>query len=173
MEHRRDAGIFGLLAMSGIQSVYYGIIADGIHVNELAIQLAFSANPLGAILVTDCIAALGLGDGVHSLGEVSVRVEGAVAKVDDGSETLAGSVSSMPHCVRTFSKVISKFSSKSDGLAEAMKAATLNPASFLGIAHQMGTLKEGSNADFVLVDGQANVFATFIGAIKCFQQSQL
>ncbi|KAI3415506.1 hypothetical protein GPALN_005112 [Globodera pallida] len=171
MGHRGDPGIFGLLAMCNIQPVYYGLIADGIHVNELAIQMAFNANPSGAILVTDSIAALGQGNGKHSLGDVSVRVEGHVAKVD-GTETLAGSVSSMPHCALTFSKVLNKISNKCSGLVEALKAASFNPANFLGIAAEMGTLKEGSNADFVLIDDQFNVFATFIGAIKCHQSDE-
>ena len=45
---------------------------------------------------------------------------------------------------------------------EAVEAATLHPAQLLGIEKSKGTLDFGSDADFVLLDSQVNVCATFI-----------
>jgi len=45
---------------------------------------------------------------------------------------------------------------------EALEAATLHPAQLLGIEKSKGTLDFGSDADFVLLDSQLNVCATFI-----------
>jgi len=45
---------------------------------------------------------------------------------------------------------------------EAIEAATLHPAQLLGIEKSKGTLDFGSDADFLLLDSQLNVFATYI-----------
>ena len=55
-------------------------------------KLAASAHPGGCVLVTDAIAALGLGDGSHMLGDVPVVVcDGKATLAADGN-TLAGAV---------------------------------------------------------------------------------
>lgn len=41
------------------------------------------------MLVTDSMAAMGFGDGIHPLGTMSVEIEGNVAKLA-GTDTLAG-----------------------------------------------------------------------------------
>jgi hypothetical protein len=56
------------------------------------VKLAASAHPGGCVLVTDAIAALGLGDGSHMLGDVPVVVcDGKATLAADGN-TLAGAV---------------------------------------------------------------------------------
>ena len=45
---------------------------------------------------------------------------------------------------------------------EAVEAATLHPAQLLGVDKSKGTLDFGSDADFVLLDSQLNVSATYI-----------
>lgn len=88
----------------------------------------------------------------------------------------------MPKCMQFFASCISKLEGK-DGLAEALKAATYNPgifyfifstqilflAHFLGINKNKGVLTAGSDADFVLMDENFNIFATFIGGRKCYE----
>lgn len=37
----------------------------------------------------------------------------------------------MPHCIRHFSTVLNKYASNTDGVAEALKAATLNPGKLI------------------------------------------
>jgi len=48
------------------------------------------------------------------------------------------------------------------GKVEALEAATLHPAQLLGIENSKGTLDFGSDADFVLLDSELNVCATYI-----------
>ena len=52
--HHRDPHLVGLLASDQIppgQSVFYGIIADGIHTHAAALRIAFSAHPNGKVFV--------------------------------------------------------------------------------------------------------------------------
>jgi len=47
-------------------------------------------------------------------------------------------------------------------LVEALEAATLHPAQLLGITSKKGTLDSGTDADFILLDDELNVRATYI-----------
>lgn len=85
------------------QTVYYGIIADGIHTHTAALRIAYRANRDGLILVTDAISPLGLGTGEHRIGQLRVRIENNMARIA-GTNTLCGSIASMDECVRIFKK---------------------------------------------------------------------
>ena len=51
----------------------------------------------------------------------------------------------------------------------ALEAATLHPAQLLGITAQKGTLDFDSDADFVFLDENLHVLATFIGGEKVWE----
>ena len=63
-----------------------------------------------------------------------------------------------PHKVSNTVSCVSVECSK----VEALEAATLHPAQLLGIEKSKGTLDFDSDADFLLVDSQLNVCATYI-----------
>lgn len=52
---------------------------------------------------------------------------------------------------------------------EALEAATLHPASALGIQHRKGSLAFGCDADLVFLDDDLNVASTWIGSLKVYQ----
>ena len=51
----------------------------------------------------------------------------------------------------------------------ALEAATLHPAQLLGITARKGTLDFDSDADFVFLDENLHVLATFIGGEKVWE----
>lgn len=155
--HHRDPHLVGLLTSDKLEkkSIYYGIIADGIHTHPAALRIAHRVNPKGLVLVTDAIQAMGLPAGTYLLGEHKVVIEG-MQSVVEGTNTLAGSIATMDYCVRHFVK------ETNCGSVFALEAASLHPAEMLGIADQKGTLKFGADADFVMLDEELNVLATYI-----------
>lgn len=162
--HHRDPGLVGLLAHSYPNSskvpVYYGIIADGIHTHDAALRIAYQTNPDGLVCVTDAISALGLEPGKkHKLGEQFIEICDSKAFIA-GTETLCGSIATMSQCVRNLNAVTNC------GIVKAVECASLHPAQVLGITEFKGTLNFGSDADFIILDNQLNVLATFIGGQK-------
>uniref|UniRef100_A0A915D205 N-acetylglucosamine-6-phosphate deacetylase n=1 Tax=Ditylenchus dipsaci TaxID=166011 RepID=A0A915D205_9BILA len=145
--HHRQPGLIGLLTCAP-------------PALTLPFELPSKTCPSGLVLVSDCISALGLKDGVHKLGDENVHVTGDLAVRENG--VVAGSVAKMPHCIRTLKKCVEC------SLEEALKCATTNPATALGIQAKMGSLDYGSVADFVLIDEQVKVHATFVSATRCF-----
>lgn len=144
------------------QRPYYSVIADGIHSHPLSLRLAHTLHPTGAILVTDAMSAMGLGDGTHALGTETVSVRGKKATIT-GSDTLAGSVMSMDECVKSYRKYTGCTT------AEALRAATLRPAKVLGCEDQMGRIKVGLQADLVLLHGDSlHVLGTWVRGRRAF-----
>ncbi|XP_068434146.1 N-acetylglucosamine-6-phosphate deacetylase isoform X1 [Clinocottus analis] len=165
--HHRDPGIVGLLTSDRLpagRSVYYGMIADGIHTNPAALRIAHRAHPAGLVLVTDAIAAMGLPPGRHTLGQQVIQIQGLHAYLA-GTTTLSGSIAPMDMCVRHFKHAAGC------SVEAALDAASLHPAQLLGITQQKGTLDFGSDADLVLLDDALNVKATFIAGEEVWRKA--
>uniref|UniRef100_I3JSJ0 N-acetylglucosamine-6-phosphate deacetylase n=1 Tax=Oreochromis niloticus TaxID=8128 RepID=I3JSJ0_ORENI len=180
--HHRDPGIVGLLTSDRIpagRTVYYGMIADGIHTNPAALRIAHRAHPSGLVLVTDAITAMGLPPGRHTLGQQVIEIQGLHAYVAGlidlkskinrachGTKTLSGSIATMDMCVRHFKQA------SGCSVQEALEAASLHPAQLLGISHKKGKLDYGSDADLVLLDEGLNVKATYISGEEVWRKGQ-
>ncbi|WP_022879968.1 N-acetylglucosamine-6-phosphate deacetylase [Microbacterium sp. B19] len=94
--HHRDPGPVG--AALERDEVVLELIADGVHVHPALIRTLFAAAPGRVALVTDAMAATGLGDGVYALGELTVEVTGD-RPVLRGTDTLAGSTLTLDRAV--------------------------------------------------------------------------
>jgi N-acetylglucosamine-6-phosphate deacetylase len=137
----RDPGIVGAaLARSGI---VVQLIADGVHLADEVVQLVWAAAAGRIALVTDAIAAAGVGDGDFLLGRAEIEVRGGVARrASDG--VLAGSVLTMIDAVRNVHSL-------GVPLERALDAATAVPARVLGLAGT-GRIEVGAAADIVVLD---------------------
>ena len=88
----REPGLPGALLTD--ERVAAGFIPDGIHTHPAIIRLAWKQlGPERFSMVTDCMAALGMGPGRHMLGDFEVIVDETSARLADG--TLAGSILSL------------------------------------------------------------------------------
>jgi N-acetylglucosamine-6-phosphate deacetylase len=152
--HHRDPGCLGAILSS--PSVTAELIADGVHVHPGAMALLLAAKgPQGAVLVTDGIAAAGLGDGDYSLAGEAIQVRAGVASLPNGS--LAGSATTMDQAVRNIVRL------GLAPLAQAVRMASTNPAEVLGLGRSLGRIAPGFTADLVALDARLEVAMTFVG----------
>lgn len=141
-------------ALLGDPRVRVGCIADGVHLAPATLQLVWeAAGPDRLVLVTDAMAATGLGDGTHRLGSQTVTVSGGRAALEDG--TLAGSVATLDGCVRHLADVTSA------AAAAVLRTATATPAAVLGDGDR-GRLAIDVRADIVVLEADLRVAATMV-----------
>jgi N-acetylglucosamine-6-phosphate deacetylase len=146
--HHRNPGIFGLLgtASSSIRKPYFGIIADGFHLHPTSIKIAWNAHPDGLILVTDAMRLAGMPDGTYDWTNGSrIIKDGALLTLEENGK-IAGSSIQLVDCVTNF------LNWTGATVPEALKAVTETPAKMLGMEDVKGTLKEGADADLVVLD---------------------
>jgi N-acetylglucosamine-6-phosphate deacetylase len=78
--HHREPGAVG--ALLDRDEVTCEIIADGVHLHDIAIRLAARVKSPGKlVLVSDAMAAAGMPDGSYQLGTMRVTVAGGVARL--------------------------------------------------------------------------------------------
>jgi N-acetylglucosamine-6-phosphate deacetylase len=135
----REPGAAG--ALLGDPAAFIELICDTFHVHDAAVRLAAQAGGGRLMLITDGIAAAGVGDGVCSLGGQRVEVRGGAARLADG--TLAGSVLTMDQALRHAVAL-------GVPLAQALSATSEAPARYLALPDR-GALKVGLRADLVLL----------------------
>lgn len=150
----RDPGLAG--AALAREDVVVQLICDGVHLADETVLLAWRAARGRLVVVSDAIAAAGLGDGRYRLGATDVEVENGVSRTRDGA--LAGGTSSVPAAVR-------RLAALGVPLAEAVDAGTRAPARLLGRS-DVGTLEPGTRADVVVLDDDLRVTRVLRGGIS-------
>mgnify|MGYP001772937890 FL=1 len=149
--HHRELG--AAMALLDSEDVYIELITDLIHLRPETILFAIRYAGLHRVLaVTDSISAAGLGEGEYELGGLRVIVKGGRATLPDG--TLAGSVLTMDNALRNLVKIGLR-------LNDALRLTSTNPAKSIG-EHNIGCLKPGCLADFIILDDALRVMATYI-----------
>ncbi len=141
--HHRDVGVVGSALL--MNELSCELICDLIHVSVPAIKLVVKNKPADkVILITDSMRAKHLPDGESELGGQLVIVKNGEARLVDG--TLAGSVLKMNDAVKNIHKSVGV------SLETAVDFATANPAKNLGVYDKMGSIKEGKQANFTVLD---------------------
>jgi len=150
--HHRDPGIVGAALMSDI---FTEVIADAIHVHPQLFQFVFDAKGFDrVVLITDSMRAGCMKDGNYDLGGSEVTVKDNTARLADG--TLTGSVLKLSEAVRNVLK------NTTLSVPEVIKAASLNPASTIGMAKEKGSIEVGKDADIVIFDSDFNCRRTIV-----------
>jgi N-acetylglucosamine-6-phosphate deacetylase len=132
-----------------------GIILDGIHVDPLVARAAFAAKAPDTIaLVSDAMPTVGADiDGFDLMGRrISLR-DGRLVS-DHG--TLAGAHLNLASAVTNAVTLVGL------SLDDALRAASLVPARFLGLDRERGTLSAGTRADIVALTPNLDVVTTWL-----------
>lgn len=149
----RDPGAAG--AALARDDVVVQLIADGVHLAPEAILMSWRAARGRIALVSDAIAAGGLGDGSFRLGTVDVTVEGGVSRLADG--TLAGAVRPLAWGLRMLVEL-------GVPIVEAVDAVTRTPARVVG-RDDIAVLRPGAAADLVVLDDDFAVRSVLLGGV--------
>ena len=133
-----------------------GIIVDGIHVDPVSVRAAFAAKGSDRIaLVTDAMPTVGSSlERFDLCGRTVVLTDGRLT-TEDG--TLAGAHLDMASAVRNAVRLAQL------PLEDALRAASLTPARFLGLDNERGALFPGARADFLALNQELSVIATWLG----------
>lgn len=122
-------------------------IADGHHLPPYVLKCMVRAKGVErGILVTDAIAAAGLGAGRHRLGDIEVEVSETGRVSLPGTPYLAGSVLKLDEAVANAVRFAGV------ELDAAMRCASLHPARLLGITNRFGSIEAGREANLILFD---------------------
>jgi N-acetylglucosamine-6-phosphate deacetylase len=131
-----------------------GIIIDGIHVDPVSVRAAFAAKGAsGMMLVSDAMPSVGADIGVFELMGRTISLRDGRLTGADG--TLAGAHLDMASAVRN-AATLAKLP-----LEDALRAASLTPATFLGLEHERGALTSGTRADMVALTAELEVIGTW------------
>ena len=145
--HHREPGAVG--ALLDRDEVTCEVIADGVHLHDIAIRLvAHAAGRRRLVLVSDAMAAAGMPDGRYRLGSQHVDVaEGVARLVGESGEpgAIAGSTATMATVVR-------HAVAAGVPVPEVAAAASTTPARVLGLGDRTGALRPGLAADLVVCD---------------------
>jgi N-acetylglucosamine-6-phosphate deacetylase len=148
----RAPGTVGALLSDGRTRA--GIIADGVHVHEAALEIAYrQKGPDALALVTDAMEAAGMPDGEYELGGRTVRLEAGAVRLPDG--TLAGSALTMDSALRNAARLLDIH------LHEALRMTTSTPAAILGLPAK-GRITPGADADLVALSAEGEVRETLV-----------
>lgn len=140
------------------------IIADGIHLPPELLKLIVKCKDHNHIcLVTDSMRGADMPDGPSLLGSlahgVPVIIQNGIANMP-AFDSFAGSIATTDRLVRV---MVQKA-----GLPvwDAVKMASLNPASFLGISDAYGSIAPGKSADLLIFDDNINISSVYVSGKK-------
>lgn len=150
----REPGMVGAALQH--KASHFGIIVDGLHVHPASLRVALRARGIeGAMLVTDAMPPVGGAQNHFTLMGQHIHVVDGTCRGPDG--TLAGSALSMVQALRNAMDMMGL------SIVEASRLASGNPAAFLRLETETGSIAPGLRADLVHLNGQRRVTRTWIG----------
>ena len=152
--HHRNPGV--IAAAVETPRVRAELICDGLHVHPASVRLAFAMfGPERMVLISDSGRCAGLPDGSEfELGGQIAKLTQGVARLADG--TIACSA-------------INLYQGMTNAIlfgipeADAIRAATYNPACALGVQDKVGSIHTGLHADFIICRSDYTGKRIFLG----------
>ena len=141
----RQPGMVG--AIYDHNDVRSSIVCDGVHVDFASVRISKKIMQDRLFFITDAVAEV-------PYGEYSHVFKGDRYTLPDG--TLSGSALTMLKAVRNGVEKVGI------PLPEALRMASLYPASLMGLDKKWGVIRPGAQADFVLLDEQLNLLQVIV-----------
>ncbi len=158
LSHRAPGPVGAFLST---RETFVELISDGYHVHPAVMDLAIGAKGPGHVaLVTDAVTPAGTDMTSFSIEGLDLVVKGKSCFTSDGG--LAGSALTMDEAVRVAA------GQTRCSLQEAVRMASLTPATALGVETRKGSLEVGKDGDVVLATENLNVVATIVGGRLVF-----
>ncbi|WAH43975.1 N-acetylglucosamine-6-phosphate deacetylase [Alicyclobacillus fastidiosus] len=155
--HHRDPGVSGAGLM--LQELTTELIADGIHVHPATVKLLFEVKSSRNIcLITDAVTCCGLPDGEYG----KIRMTNGQIYLKDGN-SLAGS------SLTTMQALKNAIQFTGCPLEQILPSLTEVPARQIGVDHRKGTLEPGKDADFLVIDENMHILATYVKGIEVYR----
>ena len=163
--HHRDPGILGAVLTD--DRVTAEVIADGVHVAPPALRLlARCKGGSGTVLVTDAVSATGMSPGRYFLGGMEISLgddpRTGLPCCRNREGALAGSVLTQDRAVRNMVAMAGV------SLQDAVRMASYNPARLLGLEERKGSLREGADADLVVLHPDGTVVGAMAQGLANF-----
>ncbi len=149
--HHRNPG--PLPAIFENDKVITQVIFDGVHIHPSLLR--FTKKILGdrrIVLITDGMQAMGLSDGYYEYNGLRYESKNGTARYMNG--TLIGTSLGMNRLVERF------VTFTGSSLLKAVRCASFNPASVLGIENRKGSIEKGKDADIVIMNRDLSVWKT-------------
>ena len=137
--HHRAPGLAGVALAD--DRVHVGVIADGVHVDPIVLEIVRRAAGTRVVLVSDATPAAAAPAGRYRMAGVEIESSGAQARTAEGR--LAGGTLLLDAALRNWASLTRA------SLDDAIAAAAEAPARALGATAR---LEPGSEADVVLLD---------------------
>ena len=136
------------------------LITDGKHLSREMLRIAYRNKGYEKLaIITDAMRGAGMPDGEYTFGPrhgmVAVVCNGE-ARIPDGT-ALASSVFPMNEMVRVFRDLTGC------PIWQAVRMATLTPATIVGAQQDVGSIAAGKAADIIVIDESLQVQATYVG----------
>jgi len=155
--HHRDPGIIAAAMDAG---VLLEAINDGVHLHDATVRMLDAVARGRLVLITDAMAAACAADGHYVLGSLDVDVVDGIARLaTDGPEpgSIAGSTLTMEVALRRAVLDVGL------DVVDAVNAASLVPARFLGVSDRIGAIMTGRDADLLVLDDAWQLRAVLTG----------
>ena len=164
--HHRRLGVVG--AVLTCDQVTGELIADGFHVSPPAMDILIRCKGVDNVaVITDNVPLAGLPDGMYEMfGRTIVKRDGisrVAGSTPDQDNTMAGSEWPLNGNIHNLVDLVGV------RLRDAVRMATLTPATIVGVDAHKGSIEPGKDADLVVVDDQVRVYLTMVAGRVVFQ----
>jgi len=158
LHHRKPGAVGGALSCDQVTAE---LIADGYHVSPPAMDILIRCKgPEQVAVITDNVPLAGLPDGTYSMYGGTVVKKGGISRLEgstsDMDGTMAGSEWPLNHNVHNLVDLVGVT------LPNAIRMATLTPATIIGLDTLKGSIEPGKDADLAIVDEAVQVYLTMV-----------